>query len=211
MGDRWIDRLERRAGFIAIPGLAMFLAGMHTVVGLLSQFKEEFPGLLSLRPDLVLQGQVWRCLTFILIPPAWSPLMLLFWVLMLYTYLVRLETFWGDFRFTLYCLLGSAAASCASLLTGAALSAWPFHMSLFLSFARLDPDYEMLFFFVLPVKMRWVAGAFWFMTGWDMIFGSAPERVALAAGLANYLFFFGSSHWKDLKLAWRRSRYQGRF
>ncbi len=211
MDLRWLNKLERKLGFIAIPGLAMFIAGMHAVVGILSQFKPELPLQMTLEPSLILHGQIWRCFTFILIPPNLTPLWLLFWVLMIYSYLIRLEAYWGDFQFTFFCLLGALTTTAAALVTGDGLSSTPFHMSLFLAFARLNPEYEVYFFFVIPVRMKWLAGAFWFIIGWDMIFGGFTERVALLAGLANYMLFFGPSHWSDLKLLWHRSRYRGRF
>jgi hypothetical protein len=211
MDDRWPRKFERHLSFIAIPGLAAFIAGMHAIVGLLTQFKPEMPDQLRLVPELILHGQVWRCFTFILIPPDYGPLGLFIWVLMIYAYLVRLEAYWGDFQFTFFCLIGTLATSAASLATGYTLPATPFHMSLFLAFARLNPEFEVLFFFFLPAKMKWLAGAFWFIILWDMIFGSAGDRIALLAGLANYFLFFGSSHWLELKNLWRRSRYQGRF
>jgi hypothetical protein len=206
-----LDKFERRFGFLAIPGLAIFLAGMHAVVGILTQIKPEMPLQLTLEPNLILMGQVWRAVTFIFVPPAFGPFGLFIWVLMLYSYLIRLEAYWGDFRFTMFCLIGAAATTAAALIIREGLSSTPFQMSLFLAFARLNPEYEVLFFFVLPVRMKWLAGAFWLMTGWDMIFGAGAERAALAAGLANYFLFFGASHWRDLKNAWRRARYQGRF
>lgn len=209
---RWLDKLERKLGFIAIPGLAMFISGMHAVVGILSQFKPELIDRMTLEPSLVLAGEAWRALTFILVPPAFSsPLWLFFWVLMLYSYLIRLEEYWGDFQFTFFCLIGAVTTAAAALLSGRGLTATAFHMSLFLAFARLNPEYQVYFFFVLAVRMKWLAWAFWFIIGWDMIFGGPTERVALIAGLANYLMFFGPSHWNDLKLAWHRSRYRGRF
>ncbi len=211
MNSSWPNRLERRIGFVAIPGLAIFLSGMQAVVGILTQFKPEMPLQLTLEPSLILSGQIWRCLTFILIPPNLTPLWLFFWVMMLYSYLIRLEAYWGDFQFTLFCLIGTACASAAALLTGLQLTATHFHMSLFLAFARLNPEYEVYFFFVIPARMKWLAAAFWFIIGWDALFGIASDRIAIAAGLANYFLFFGSSHWKDLKLMWHRSKYRGRF
>ncbi len=29
----WLDKLERKIGFISIPGLVMFIAGMHAIIG----------------------------------------------------------------------------------------------------------------------------------------------------------------------------------
>ena len=65
----WVDNAERRLGFIALPNLAFFLAGMNALCALLAFIKPEFPQRLTLEPWLILQGQAWRALTFIFVPP----------------------------------------------------------------------------------------------------------------------------------------------
>src|SRR5579883_2456094 len=135
----WLDRLERRAGFLAIPGLAVFLAGMNAAVAVLSQLKPEFPFMLGLDPDLLRQGQVWRALTFLFVPPPMSLLWLFFWLLLFYAYASRLEQAWGDFKFTIFCLVGAVGTVAASLICGRPFPNTVFQTSLFLAFAHLYP------------------------------------------------------------------------
>lgn len=211
MNPTWADRLERRLGFLSIPGLAGFLAGMNAAVGLLSVLRPDFSFQLSLDPELVRSGQLWRLLTFLFIPPELSPLWLFFWLVLYYAYLHMLENAWGDFKLTLFCAIGAAATGLASLLLGLPLSNAAFNTSLFLAFARLNPEFEILLFFFLPVKMRWLAACAWALTALSLLAGSAAIRVSLLAGIANYLLFFGEDHWLDLKLAWHRWRNRGRY
>jgi hypothetical protein len=158
-----------------------------------------------------MQGQLWRLVSFLLMPPAISPLWLFFWLILFYLYARALEAFWGEFKFTVFCAIGAAATALAAILLGESLSNVPFNTSLFLAFARLNPDFEILLFFVLPVKMRWVAAAVWALALLNLLAGDAAQRWAIAAGLANYLIFFGPSHWRDLSFWLRRMRNRGRF
>ena len=80
--------------------------------------------------------------------------------------------------------------------------------SLFLAFARLNPELQILLFFVIPVRMKWIGGVMWAMTFWSLIFGNFHDRVALTAGILNYLLYFGKEHSTALRLFWRRNRYR---
>lgn len=206
MPPLWVSRLERRLSWLAVPGLASFLTAMSAVVGLLSLFKPEFPLALALDPGRLLEGEAWRALTHLLIPPTQAPLWLLFWLMLYYACIKALEDSWGDFALTLYCLLGAGAGTAAALLTGRGLASAPFHTSQFLAFARLAPDYEILLFFVLPVKVRWLAVAAWLALAWMLVAGGAAGLASVVAGTANYLLFFGPDHWRDLRRAWKRRR-----
>lgn len=204
LNDQWFDRLERRLGFLSIPGLAGFIVGMNAAVWALSLMRPEFPFALNLVPELVLRGQVWRAFTFLFIPPASGPLWTILWLGVLYTYSVALEREWGDFRFTLFYGLGAATTVAASLTLGLPLGNVPLNTSLFLAFAALYPDFELLLFFVLPVKARWLAAVAWIGVAWNVLMGGFPARVAWSAGLLNYLLFFGGEHGRALQRAWRR-------
>lgn len=210
MGPAWISRLERRLGWLSVPGLASFLAVMSAVVGVLSMVNRAFPARLALDPYLLRSGEVWRALTFVLVPPEMSPLFLVLWLILFYAYLVRLEGAWGDFKLTLYCLLGAGGLVAAALITGEPLSNAIFQASLFLAFAREFPDFEILLLFIIPVRMRWLGLAAWLGVALGLILGGSADRISLALGLANYALFFGGEHWTDARLAVRRWRWQRR-
>ena len=155
----WVDRLERRLGFLEIPNLAAFMAGMNAVSALLTLIKPEFPAQLVLEPLLLRSGQVWRALTFVFVPPELSPLWLFFWLILYFSYLNSLERAWGDFKLTLYVLIGALATAAASLATSLPLGSGAFVTSLFLAFAKNYPETQILLFFVIPIKMKWLGAA----------------------------------------------------
>ena len=208
MTARWIDRLERPLGFLEVPNLAALLAGMNALSAALTFVKPEFPAELVLDPSLLARGQVWRAVTFILVPPALSPLLLVFWLLLYFSYLSTLEKLWGSFRLTLYVLLGAlcTAAGCAAM--GVPLGSGVFVTSLFLAFARENPDVKILLFLLVPVRLKWLATVVWAFITWSFLFGGYGERLALLSGLVNYALYFGGEHAFEIKQLWRRRRYR---
>jgi hypothetical protein len=206
MDGAWVDRLERRLGFLAAPGLPVFITGMTVVCALLGAFKPEFLDALTLNPAALAHGQVWRLATFLLVPPPAGPLWLILWIAMLYAILLALESAWGDFKFTVYLILGVLFTALGALLTGVEYGNSVVMLAAFLAFARLLPDREILVMFILPVKLRWLAAltAVWIAV--EFVSSGLAGRVELLTGLLPYLLFFGEGHARDAKFAWRRWR-----
>ncbi|MDD5655941.1 MAG: hypothetical protein PHF00_01645 [Elusimicrobia bacterium] len=201
-----LRRIERRVGFLALPDLPLFLAGMNAAVGVLSLFKPEFPAVLALDPAALRAGQVWRALTFLFIPPETGPLWLAVWILVIYAVMRALERSWGELRLTIFFLSGAAAVTAAALAWGAGFSSGPLQLSAFLAFARLQGETRVLLFFFLPVKVRWLGALAWLWVAWTLLAGGAYDRVATLSGLANYALFFGREHWEELRRAAMRRR-----
>jgi len=212
----WVDGLERRFGFLAAPGLPTFVAGMTAVVGVLAVFKPEFVEILALDPELLRRGQVWRALTFLVVPPPMAPLWLVLWIALLYACFHALDLAWGDFKLTVYLglgllatALGAIAADRVGAAAGQGVAVFGNSVVLlaaFLAFARLMPDREVLVMFVLPVKLRWLAALAAVWTAAQFAASGLAGRVEIASGLAPYVLFFGPGHWQDARFAWRRWR-----
>lgn len=200
MRDRpWLDRLDRAFGDWALPDPAATLVGLNAAVWVLSLVKADFPARLTLEPALVVSGEVWRLVTFLVIPPAMSPAWMVFWLLMLYSYAQALEAEWGEFRFEVFYAVGAAATVAASAFLGYGLSNVPLNLSLFLAFAELFPEVRLYLFFVIPMKVQWLAWAAWAGVGAQLAFGGWGTRLSLLAGLANWILFFGPGRLADLR------------
>lgn len=206
MDGAWVDRLERRFGFLAAPGLPVFITGMTVICAFLGAFKPEFLDALTLSPSALAHGQVWRLATFLFVPPPAGPIWLLLWIWLLYVILMSLEAAWGDFKFTVFLLLGVVFTALGALALGVEFGNSVVMLAAFLAYARLLPDRELLVMFVLPVKLRWLAAltAVWIAV--EFVSSRAAGRVQLLTGLLPYLLFFGEGHARDLKYAWRRWR-----
>lgn len=151
----------------------------------------------------LLRGQIWRLVTFILIPPSSSPLFILFALYFYYVIGVGLEARWGKVRFNLYYLVGMLAAIIACLLTGYADNTF-LNLSLFFAYAALYPDEKVLLFLFLPVKMKWLAALDAVLYLWQFIIGSASVRVTILLCLANVFLFLGGDLMNTLR---RESQY----
>ena len=59
--------------------------------------------------------------------------------------------------------------------------------SVLLAFAYLFPDFEILLFFVLPVKVKWIALLTWGLFIFTLVAGGWPDRIGvLAAGSTSF-------------------------
>ena len=163
--------------------------------------------LLMLDLAKVAQGQIWRLITFILIPVDYSPLWILF---SLYFYCLigeSLEREWGSFRFCLFYLTGMIGAILAALLTGGGTNLY-LNLSLFLAFAFFYPDYELLLFFILPVKVKYLALIDLIMMVIWLVTGTWSVRTAVIFSLLNVVLYFGGYFLKHFRqwLSFRKTR-----
>src|SRR3954470_13845743 len=67
-----MDKLERRLGFIAVPGLLRYVAALTALVFILYKIDARYLTLINLDVNAVLHGQVWRLITYIFIPQLGS-------------------------------------------------------------------------------------------------------------------------------------------
>ena len=206
-----LDRLEKRFGALGIPHLTEIL-----ILGQLAVYIAARSGHLQLEnialvPALVLAGEYRRLLSFLFIPPASNAFFLFFAWYLFYIMGVALEREWGEFRYTLFVFVGYAATVAASFLS-------PFEAvtnsflggSVFLAFAQLYPDFELYFFFILPVKMKWLAWLTWALYAWTLIAGSASDRLMTLAAVANLALFFGRDLFRTVRATGRRAAFEAR-
>ena len=208
----WLDKLERRIGFIAIPGLIRIVVGMSALVFLLVYLDPQDVSVLDLNPAMIRRGQVWRLLTYIFIPQTLSPLWIVFVLWFLWWIGEGLERAFGAFRLTLYFLIGMIGTTIAAFFFGSNFANSMLIASLFYAFARFYPDEVMYVLFILPLKIKWVAWVMALFLFIGLFGGSIAYRTAVVAALANYLIFFGPEIIRDARhrrdVTSRRQRYE---
>lgn len=186
----WLNKLERKFGRFGIPNLMMYITSTTLVLSLLQMFSgAPVYRWLAFDRELILQGQVWRLVTFLFVDYSGSLFSL---VLMLYFYYwigCRLEYAWGEFRFTLYYLLGTVGAVLGGFITGWS-SATYLNLSLFLAYAALFPNEEILLMFFLPIKVKWLAWLDWIIFGAALIFQPLGGKLSALLALGNFFIFF---------------------
>lgn len=153
-------------------------------------------------PYLILHGQVWRLLTFIIIPPGTGILTLV--AFYFYYFIGRtLEQQWGPGKFTIYFFTGVILtivygfliyfiSGADVLLTyGYPVSAHYIYLSMFFTFATLYPDMQVLLFFIIPIKMKWLAlvDAAFFV--YSVVTSPFPINLLPIIAVLNYLIFCG--------------------
>lgn len=99
----FLDKLERKIGKYAISNLSLYLILCYAVGYIVQIINSDFVHYLTLNPFAIMQGQVWRIITWVLIPPSESNVF--FMLLMLYFYYsigTSLERTWGAFYYNVY-------------------------------------------------------------------------------------------------------------
>lgn len=201
-----LRKLERKLGRFAIPHLILFLVAGQAGAAVLALAKPEFVGALVLVPERVLQGEVWRVVSFLFIPPATNLIFLFFALYILFLFGRALEEHWGEFRFNLFIFIGWIASVGAAFLFPRSAATNVFLMeSLVFAFAYLNPDFEIRLFFFLPVKMKWIALLTAAMYVFSAYAGGWPATALAVAGVLNFFLFFGRDMWVRVRGAGRRT------
>ena len=171
-----IDRFCAKHPNFGIPNLMKIIVFGQIAVYLVNMlvyvmFKQSFLSYLQFVPAYILQGQVWRLVTWVVVPNASSPFMLLLTCYFYYWIAVMLEREWGTARFTLFYLSGMVLSVVIGMLVGLAGVAqinpyyllypmnlsYYLNLSIFLVLSVLYGEMQVLLFFMVPVKMKWMA------------------------------------------------------
>ena len=164
-------------------------------------------GYLTFDRAAILRGQVWRLITFIFVPSSGQPIYL-FLALYFYWWVGNaLENEWGAFKFNVFYLCGVLGSVAFGFITGYATAEY-LNMSLFLAFAILYPEHQVLVFFLVPIKMKWIALVDFLLLLLLFILGTWPVRIALLVAFANIALFFWKRAYLRVKNYFRRKRWQ---
>jgi hypothetical protein len=159
------------------------------VVFVLGLIRPEFIGYLILDPRLA-PSQPWRFFTFLFVPPDQSVIWIVFTLLFIHFVGASLEATWGAFKYNVYYFVGAVATVVAAYLTKEPRGNWYLNESLLWAVATIAPNYEILFF-IIPLKLKWVALLGLVLVGFEAVSGDSGTRIAIAVSFANYLLFFG--------------------
>lgn len=189
----WLDKLEKKYRHLAINNLMLFIIAGNFLFYFLINFSGNIAiyNKLTLVPSLVLEGQIWRLITFVFIPPNVSPVFLAFTLYFYYLVGNGLEQEWGGFKFNFYYFIGIATTIIASFLTGASATAFYLNLSLFFAFARIYPDFQIMLFLIIPLKIRYLALFNWVLFIATILFYPFTFKVMAIVALINYFIFFG--------------------
>jgi len=171
----------------------------NALVFILHHLAPGYLSVLELNPALVVRGEIWRLVTWIFIPETLSPFWIFFSLLFLLYLGDGLENAMGAARLTSFYFCGILLCTVVSFAFGlsgggASISrANTFlNLSLLLAYATVYPDFKVLIFFILPVRIAWLA----LFSAFIMILSALGQPLIVAATLGaaflNYLLFFNA-------------------
>ena len=187
------------AGNILVYFLDMFSGGV------------SLSSLLMFIPEAVLHGQVWRLITFVFVPSSRG----IFLLIELYFYWFigsSLEREWGTTKFTVFYCMGLLLNILMGLLLGllglgySLVTMQYVNLSLFFAFATLYPDLQVLLFFIIPIKVKWLARFDAAIFAWGVVSSLLSLHLVGALlpviAILNYFLFF----WSDIAALLRRNQ-----
>ncbi len=175
----FIGKLERKFGKYAINNLIAYVLGAYAIGYVLEIIAPEIYSYLTLSPELVCKGQVWRLFTWICTIPQELDIFIIFMFMFYYWIGTTLERYWGTFKYNLYMIsgwffmtVGAMLIYIVSLLMtgdGISLSMSTYYINLtsFLAFATLFPDTQVMLMMMIPIKMKWLAIADLVLIGYE--------------------------------------------
>lgn len=209
------EKLERKFGKYAIPRLMNYIIGGY-IIGYILQFasiitRVDFLSYLSLDPyqmTHITNGfsipQFWRIFSWIMIPPEYN---LFFGLIMMIFYWqlgMALERSWGTFRFNVYIFSGIIFTIIGAFLLyfftnqnvlvsyvmSRAYTTNYINMSIFLAFALCYPNIQILLYFIIPIKMQWMAIFYIVMVMIDFFTTNIGGKVVISSSLLNFIIFY---------------------
>ena len=216
-----MKRLESLFRPWAIPNLTVIIIAGQVILFLAYNVRAAQGGggdpfaKLYLIPSKVLEGEVWRILTFPLVPFSEYLLGAVFGWILFYMFGTTLEQQWGTIRYNMFLIIGLLANIVAAFLCMPFSDDLPadnyfLYATTFLAFARLYPDFVIHVMFILPIRIKWLALLMWIAFAFQFFQGDWLVRMLVLASLLNYFLFFGREHWNALKYSRRRMEFHAK-
>lgn len=168
------SNFERKFGKYAIKNLTIYLIGAYVLGYLIQLINPTVFEFLLFNPYHILHGQVWRLFTWVFMPPSELNIFTIIMLMLYYNLGTQLERTWGTFKYNMYLFSGFiftiigtfiAYAVMTGLFGNAVIagdwcslfvSTYYINMSIFLAFAVTFPNMELMLYFILPIKMKWL-------------------------------------------------------
>lgn len=209
----FLQRLQHKFGRYAIRNLMTYIVGAMAAVFVVDfmmpagMMPMSLVRLLIFDAAAIMQGEVWRVVTFIVIPPGASMIFIVFALYLYWLIGSSLENQWGAFKFNIFYLCGMTGTIIAGMIMGFATNFY-LNLSLFLAFAILYPNFEIRLFFLIPVKMKWLAYLNTAFLVYSFVLSSWEGRVVLLVSVLNVILFFGKDFINAIKQKFRKAQWK---
>jgi len=203
--EKLLSKIERALKHKGIPDLPLYIVAGQVLMFLFAQSRSDAIEWTILSRDHVLNGEIWRLITFLFIPPSFNMILAMLAWYVFYSINKSLEMQWGTCRLTIYLGIGYISTIVGVFIGGIPVVGNSYFLaSTFLAFATLYPDVEFLLFFIIPVKVRYLGiltGAAYLVACFS---GGLSSTITVLSGVTNYLLFFGSDLYLWTKRGARR-------
>ena len=206
----FLNKMERKFGRYAIPELTKYIILCYVIGYALEVFQNMtgvgIMGYLALSPYHILHGQIWRLVSWVLIPPSGLDIFPIIMLIFYYSLGTALERTWGEFRYNVYIFSGILFTVIGafllyfigglqiSLYGASIISTYYINLSIFLAFAANYPDMQVLLYFVIPIKIKWMAYLDIAYLAYNFIrvsgYGAWAVRMMILVSLLNFIIFF---------------------
>ena len=188
-----------------IPNLMLYICIGTALVYFMSKFTEStiLYQYLIFDRALILQGQVWRLISYPLTYSVGSPLMMVIFLFCYYSIGRAMENTWGTCKFNLFYLCGIVMMDVYCLIFGCEADVTYLNLSLFLSYATMFPNAQFLLFFIIPVKAWIFALLDLVLVLIGLLTDSFPYNLFSVISIANYFLFFGKDVLNVIPMSWR--------
>ena len=229
----FLNKWEKKYGKHAIPHLTRYIIMTYIagyLLALIGGINGSYDGityLLMLDPGLILKGQVWRLVSWLLIPPSQLGIFTLIMLFVYYQLGSLLEQIWGDYLYNVYIFTGLIMTVVGAFILYAAVgptingfnyfslfSTYYVSLSIFLGFAMTFPDQIMLFMFIIPLKIKYLAVVdviylIYMVYSYSKYGMALPVLVMILCSLSGtILFFLGTKGFKTLNSKYRQREFQ---
>lgn len=216
-----MSKFEKKFGKYAIPNLTLILIMCYVagyVIEMMGRASNTYLlGFLTLDPYRILHGQIWRLVTWVIVPPESLGIFTIIMLFFYYSLGTTLERTWGTYRYNVYIFSGMLFTIIGSFLCMGVVylmygslpteiasayfykgsyvfSTYYINLSIFLAFAATYPDMQVLLMFVIPVKMKWMGILDAVLMLYYVIVGGVFTRFAIIASLLNFVLYFYRLH-----------------
>ena len=190
---------------VGIPNLMLFISLGAALVYIMQLITGStvLDSVLCFDRNAILQGQVWRLVSYVFTYDVGNPLLTAISLICYYSLGRAMENVWGTLRFNLYYFCGILLMDIYCMIFGGFADVTYLNLSLFLGYATLYPDARFLLFFIIPVKAWIFAVIDLGLMVYGLILYPFPYNLFSVIALANYFLFFGKDVVNVFPLSWR--------
>ncbi|RDU22879.1 rhomboid family protein [Anaerosacchariphilus polymeriproducens] len=196
-----LNKLERKFGKYAIPNLSLWIIVCYLIGYLLQITLPEIFNYMLLEPyEIFHHGQIWRVITWLFMPPESLGLFTIIMLFFYYSIGNSLERTWGTFRYNLFIFSGIVATIIAVIILyfvtgqirgfGFLVSTVFINQSILLAYAATFPNMQILLYFVIPIKIKWLGYAYVAIVVYQFLGAGYIQKVIIVASLLNVIVFF---------------------